>query len=411
LNLALRMALSFMRRRNSRAPSFTAIVSVLGVSFGVAAFLVVVTVFNSFENQLRHILIATNPNLVVFKLPAGIPYARKFAKELEQKIEKPFTHISLFEYSEVVLVKGERTAAVVLRGIEGEKSASAPDLARTIVPKGALATLNTGLMKSVTAKGTLPSLILGKGLALKLDAKPGDEVSFVPNVAPGAQGRLERFRVSGILSVGLSQYDEKLTLISYEDANRVFGRPDFASGIEVRFRDPADALVVSKKLAKNIPYSVRAWQEIDRGLFDQIERDGTAIKIIVLIITFVAGFNIIVTLSLSVIDRSRQISLLRSLGAKRGFIIRTFVCMGAVLGAVGALLGVLMGLAILRLFSGFELGELQAYYFLERIPVDYDPALILGAFSVALVLSFLSALYPAWRATLVSPLHGLKSGR
>ena len=407
MNLALRMALSFMRRRNSRAPSFTAIVSVLGVSFGVAAFLVVVTVFNSFENQLRHILVAANPNLVVFKLPTGIPYARTYMKTLEEKIEKPITHISLFQYSEVVLTHGERTAAVVLRGIEGEKSASGPDLERTITPQGALASLNAPNGRAI---------VLGKGLALKLDAKVGDEVTFVANPyggagsASGGQGRLERFKVSGILAVGLSQYDEKLTLVNFDTAARVFGRADFASGIEVRFKDPSDALVVSQKLARDIPYSVRAWQEIDRGLFDQIDRDGTSIKIIVLIITFVAGFNIIVTLSLSVIDRSRQISLLRSLGAQRGFIIRTFVCMGAVLGFVGAACGVALGLAVLRLFSGFELGELQAYYFLERIPVDYDPVLIAGAFGVALVLSFVSALYPAWRATRVSPLHGLKAG-
>lgn len=450
MNLALRMALSFMRRRNSRYPSFTSIVSVLGVSFGVAAFLVVVTVFNSFENQLRHILLAANPNLVVFKLPQGIPYAQTYMQELGKKIDKPVEAIALFEYNEVVLSKDTRTAAVIIRGIQGMRSASGPDLARAVRPEGALATLDdensvfreaneaaasggeTDLpddasgADSGAASGAMtarpsapavppdarPSMILGKGLALKLGAKTGDEVTFVSNaLSGGGQGRLQRFVVSGILSVGLSQYDEKLALVNFHDAAHLFGRPGFAKGIEVRFKDPTDALAVSQKLARSIPYSVRAWQEIDRGLFDQIERDGTAIKVIVLIITFVAGFNIIVTLSLSVIDRSRQISLLRSLGARRGFIVRVFVCMGAALGFVGAAFGVALGLIILRLFSGFELGELQAYYFLERIPVDYDPVLILSAFGVAFALSFLSALWPAWRATLVSPLHGLKPGR
>lgn len=439
MNLAFQMALSFMRRRNSRMPSFTALVSVLGVSFGVAAFLVVVTVFNSFENQLRQILLAANPNLVVFKLPAGIPYADTYRQELAKRISKPVESIALFEYNEVVLSKGNRTAAVVLRGIQGEASASGPDLARTIRPQGALATLNDevsvfkphsqslskprplserevdlpgeGAASGGPKGGALPSLVLGKGLALKLDAKVGDEVTFASSALTGrGESKLQRFKVTGLLSVGLSQYDEKLTLVNFHDAAHLFGEPGFAKGIEVRFKDPADALVVSQELAQRIPYSVRAWQEIDRGLFEQIERDGTAIKVIVLIITFVAGFNIIVTLSLSVLDRARQISLLRALGARRGFIVRVFVFMGAVLGFVGALLGVGLGLVILRLFSGFELGELQAYYFLERIPVDYDAKLILSAFGVAFVLSFLSALYPAWRATLVTPLNGLKPG-
>ncbi len=438
MNLALRMALSFMRRRNSRSPSFTAIVSVLGVSFGVAAFLVVVTIFNSFEHQLRSILLAANPNLVVFKIPSGIPYPEKYLEELRGRIDKPIESIALFEYNEVVLSKGERTAAVVLRGIQGERSASGPDLVRTILPKGALATLNDeasvfrssylresnlpddtaenannpkSANTSAAREAPLPAIVLGKGLALKLDAKVGDVVTFTRDViAGGAGARMQRFLVTGLMSVGLAQYDEKLTLVNFYDAAHLFGEPGHAKGIEVRFKEPADALEASRALAPNSPYSVRAWQEIDRGLFEQIDRDGTAIKVIVLIITFVAGFNIIVTLSLSVLDRARQISLLRSLGARRGFIVRVFVMMGATLGFVGACLGVGLGLLILRLFAGFELGELQAYYFLERIPVVYDPTLILGAFGVAFVLSFLSALYPAWRATLVSPLLGLKPG-
>ena len=131
---------------------------------------------------------------------------------------------------------------------------------------------------------------------------------------------------------------------------------------------------------------------------------------IVLIITLVAAFNIIVTLSLAVVDRTKQISILRSLGANRRFVIGVFVSMGGILGALGAGLGIVLGLLVLRLFQGFELGELQAYYFLERIPVQYDLNLMLSSFFVAFALSFFSALYPAWKATLVVPLAGLKPG-
>ena len=439
--LPFKLAVTFMRRRGSKMPGFTAIVSVLGVAVGVAAFLVVVTIFNSFETQLKQILMAANPHLVVFKLPQGIPYAETYKKELAKQIDRPVSRLALFEYSEVILTKGQRTAAVVLRGLEGMASASAEDLEKAIAPPNALSKLNnefsshqlawkkmaesnagrTELENSsvVTLEdvpkldlGKPPGVILGRGLSLKLQANVGDEVTFVVNpYGTGTKTTLQRFIVVGTLSVGLAQYDEKLALVNFFDAAHLFGKPGWAKGIEIKFKNSADALGVSTRISPNIPYTARAWEQINHDLFAQIERDGSAIKIIVLIITLVAGFNIIVTLSLSVLDRTKQISLLRSLGAGRWFVVSVFVFMGAILGFVGALVGVLIGLGILWVFSGLELGDLQAFYFLERIPVYYDYKLILLSFSVAFLLSFVSALYPAWKATLVSPIHGLKPGQ
>lgn len=448
MNLAFRVALSFVRRKNSRMPSFTALVSLLGVSFGVAAFLVVVTVFNSFEHQLRQILLAANPHLVVYKFPRGIPDARAQAQDFVKKIRAPVDAYSLFDYNEVILSRGDRTAAVVMRALEGTASASAADLAPFIEPaqRDTLAALDNA--RSVLpassrdenakthggggkddqgqkgqAEGSardggrsthagvagIPNVILGKELALRLSAKPGDTVTLVSSsFGNQGQNRYQEFKVVGTLRVGLGQYDRTLALINFKDGQALFGEPGWAKGVELRFKDPADALAASKALAPQIPYTVRAWQEIDRGLFEQIERDGAAIKMIVLIITLVAGFNIVVTLSLSVVDRAKQIALLRSVGASRFFIVQVFVAMGTLVGFAGAFLGLLIGIAILRLFAGFELGELQAFYFLERIPVEYDVRLMLSAFAVALALSFFSALYPALKATRVSPLHGLK---
>ena len=415
MNLAFKVASQFVRRKNSRFPSFTAVVSVLGVAIGVASFLVVVTVFNSFQHQLRQILLAANPNLVVYKFPRGIPQANQMAQKVAALINKPVEKISLFEYNEVILSKGDRTAAVVMRALEGENSASAPDLSPAIAPHKlqTLSLLNNNkavLTPGVSApKGVFPAIILGKILAVNLGAQVGDHVSLVSGgFGSGNGNRFQEFVVVGTMELGLEQYDKRLALITFPDGVALFGEPGWAKGLEVRFKDPADALAVSKQLNGKIPYTVRAWQEIDRDLFSQIERDGEAIKLIVLIITLVAGFNIIVTLSLSVIDRAKQIATLRSFGATRFFIVKVFVIMGAIIGVCGATLGLLIGTAILRLFAGFELGELQAFYFLERIPVEYDIKLMLSAFAVALVLSFVSALYPALKATRVSPLLGLK---
>lgn len=400
--LTLKMAFTFMRRKNSRLPSFTTIFSVIGIAVGVASFLVVVTIFKSFEHELKQLLSAANPNLIVYNLSTGIPHIESVMEDLQKQIKSPIKKIAPFEYTEAILYQEARTAPVIIRGIQGENSANGEDLQAVILPKGALATLN--------APHKIPQIILGRGLALKLGCKVGDQVSLAFNGFSGTENRFETMIVSGTMSLGLELYDERLALINFSDASRLFGTEGSARGIEVQFENPDHALIESRQLASNSPYNVRALQEINSGLFEQVERDAVSVNMIVLIITFVAGFNIIATLSLGVVDRSRQIALLRSLGANRRFILNLFITVGLLLGIVGGLFGILLGTVILKIFAGFSLGDLQQFYFLEKIPVDFDSQLFLSAFLVALVLSFASSLYPALKATRISPLFGLKRG-
>jgi lipoprotein-releasing system permease protein len=254
-----------------------------------------------------------------------------------------------------------------------------------------------------------PPILLGRGLALKLGAQVGQVV----NLSSGTFGyasrhAFETFSVVGIIGIGLAQYDEKLAFISFSDGVRLFGEEGEAKGVEITLTDPSRAQELARELDQKIPYRLRPWQEIDSSLFRQIERDGQAVRLIVLIITLVAAFNIIVTLSLSVVDRSKQIATLRALGARRRDIVRVFVVIGSLLGTAGAAFGVVGAVVVLQIFAGFELGELKEFYFVDRIPVHYDWLLMSLAFLSAVGLSFLSAFYPAFKATRVSPLLGLK---
>jgi lipoprotein-releasing system permease protein len=420
LGLEAQIALSFLRRPGARLPSFTAIISVLGVAVGVAAFVVVVTVFNSFEDELKQTLLGANPNLVVHDFPRSIPNAREFQEKVSQLLGPELRSMSLFEYNEALLNKETQTATVVVKAIEGTKAASSVDLTKYIEPPEALSLLNEShfpksqqhsktQQKPLNDKNIYPPLILGRELALRLGAAKGDTV-FLSTGTFGLGGKnvYQGFTVAGILRVGLAQYDEKLAFIGFEDGVALFGKPGHAKGLEISLVDPSKAQILAKQLDGKIPYQFRPWQEIDQTLFRQIERDGQAVRLIVLIITFVAAFNIIVTLTLSVVDRSKQIATLRSIGARRANIIKIFLYIGGVLGFVGAFFGVALALVILRIFAGFELGELKAFYFVDRIPVHYDWKLMGMAFGFAVLLALLSALYPAYKATRVSPLLGLK---
>jgi len=433
IRLSFRIASQFMRRRNSRLPSFSAVVSVAGVALGVAAFLVVVTVFNSFQKELKNILLAANPNIVVYSIPRGIPDAREVAAEVRQSHADLVERVSLFQYSEALLSFGPQTATAVIRGIEGVEASSAPALQRFIAPQSGLDALGIpGLIMAAERPGPdfesggkpdplaqsqnqrgFPSIVIGKGLMLRLNAKLGDVVTLITssNDHDNPSGsRYQEFKIAGVMAVGLAQYDDRIAFLNFLDGVSLFGVHGWATGLEISMKEPNQAVVLARRLRKTMPYTIQAWQEIDRSLFEQIDRDGLAIKLIVLIIALVASFNIIVTLSLSVLDRAKQISILRCTGATRGFIVRIFVAQGVTLGLLGAIVGVGLGLVVLRIFSGVDIGDLKAFYFLEKIPVEYDLPLVIAAIAVALGLSFFSALYPAYRATRVSPLHGLRPG-
>lgn len=420
MNLIARLALNFICKKNSKKLSFTSFVAIIGISFGVAAFLVVITVLNSFQSQIKNIISSINPNLIIYS-PSGISNPKKFEKKLETLVPVPIEGMSRFIYQESVMGLGRQTSAVYIRAIEGTKSSLAKDLNQYIFPKNALKTLdqssplidkNRKTLDSTDNPEHLPHVILGKELAENLEAKVGSAVTLMTfSTKKNELGvRYNKLFVSGLISTGLSEYDKKQVFMNFDDGVKLFGVESWASGIEIGLKDAEQALIVSKKLNQEIPYNVVAWQQIDTGLFEQINRDGTAIKLIVLIISFVAGFNIIVTLSLTVIDRSKQISLLRALGAKKILVISAFVYSGLILGILGSSLGIASGLLILKIFSGISLGDFQKFYYLDRIPVQIDTQLILIAFLTSIFLSFVGSLYPAWKASRVSPTFGLSQG-
>ncbi|WP_158998032.1 FtsX-like permease family protein [Pigmentibacter ruber] len=420
MNLLVRLSLNFLCKKNSKKLSFTSLVSIVGICFGLSAFLVVITVLNSFQNELKNIISSVNPNVTIYS-PAGVTNPSKLIKELEEFIPAKVEKMSSFVYHESILSSGKETATVYIRAIEGTNSASAVHLNKYLYPENALNTLNVSSPlinkdRNTLSEGKLleqlPHVILGKGLADSLEVKIGSVVTLMSFTSEYKKVgiRYNKLFVTGIMNSGLSEFDKKQVLMNYQDGVKLFGVDNWASGIEINLKNPDEAIIVANKLNIDLPYNVIAWQEIHAGLFEQIKRDGTAIKLIVLIISFVAGFNIVVTLGLTVMNRAKQIAILRALGAKKSLVISSFVMSGVILGLLGSTLGVVTGLGILKIFSGLSLGDFQKFYNIERIPVHIDVTLIVFAFFTSLILSFVGALYPAWKASKVSPMLGISQG-
>jgi len=411
--LSARIALHFICKKNSKIPSFTSLVSILGVAFGVCAFLIVITVLNSFQSEMRHIISTINPHVVLYS-PSGVASYDNLLATVQNTVGNDIQSASPFLYSETIASAGRNSASLYIRAIPGEQSASAQDYSRLITPQNAIAHLNQS-----TTTHSIPPIIIGKEVANQLNVGVGDTINLML-FRNASQGDLEgslpglsstrTARVVGILSVGISEYDAHYALMNLTDGQALFAIPKFISGMEIKLKNPDTAQSIAPLLEEQTHYNALAWENIDKGLFLQISRDSTAIKLIVLLISFVSGFNIVVTLSLTVMDRTAQISLLRGLGAQKKHILRIFVLCGAILGSVGALLGVLCGVGLLKIFSGIHLGDFKQFYYLDAIPVEYDPVIIALCALSALTLSICGALYPAYKATTISPLLGLKAG-
>ncbi len=404
MNIFFKISLHFMCRKNSKWPNFSACVSVLGIAFGVISFLTVVTVLNAFQIQMKETIASINPNLTVFA-PMGISDLKKTEKKILDLEKSKIEIISPFIYQESILANKKQTSSVYIRAIQGTKSSSAENLEKFIKPRNSL-----DLLDRKSAEEPL-NVILGNELAHDLNTEINSTITlmtFEPQENRPPEINYTKLKVVGLLSVGLAQYDKRYMLMNFDDAQALFGKSDWASGFELKLRNPDSALQLSYKFSDELPYSTLAWQEIDAGLFRQISRDSAVIKFIVFIISIVGAFNILVTLGLTVIDRTKQIALLRSLGAQKKQIIGIFVSIGAVLGFFGALIGTGISLILLGALSKVPLGELNQFYYLNEIPVKFNIPLILTVFVCAILLSALGALYPAWRAAKIKPVLGLK---
>lgn len=391
-----------MCKKNSKLPNFSAVVSILGIAFGVLSFLIVVTVLDAFQTQMKSIISSVNPNLTIFS-PMGITNSKNIEKKIVSLLGNQIDKINPFIYQESIIAYKKQTSAVYIRAIPGTESSSAQNLSSFISPQNALSILNN--------PSTIPRIIIGKELASTLGATIGSNVTlmtFETNADNPPRTRYIKMIVSGILNIGLAQYDKQYILMNFQDGVRLFGTADWASGFEVQLKHPDNALQIATKYSQELPYSIIAWQEIDAGLFQQIARDSAVIKFIVFIISVVGAFNILVTLGLTVIDRSKQISLLRSLGAQKRNIIGIFIGIGGILGFLGAVLGTILAIALLLALSKIPLGDLNQFYYLDKIPVEFNPSLIVFVFIAAILLSCLGALYPAWKASKVLPIIGLK---
>jgi lipoprotein-releasing system permease protein len=395
-------------RRFPRLISAVTYISVSGVTLGVMALIIVIGVMTGFESDLKRKILGTNSHVIVVPQIGG---AIERYREVTDTIRKipGVTGASPFVLSQAMLGSTGTVQGVVLRGIDPRAEGTATDLARNIVA-GSLAELE----RAHGAQG-LPGIILGAELARNLGAGPGSEVRvispFGTTTPGGVAPAVRRCVVAGLFKSGMYEYDSSLAYLSLAEAQRLFDTGDVATGIEVRVSDFDAARAMAAVIQRQIgtAYWVRDWSEMNQALFGAIRLEKIAMFVILTLIVLVASFSIVGSLIMKVIEKGKDIAILKSMGASPAHVMRVFVFGGFLIGTVGTTLGVLLGWGACLALERYKFIPLpSSVYYIDNLPVEVDPAMVAGIAAAAMAISVLATLYPAWKASRLDPIPALR---
>lgn len=395
-------------RRKTRFISIITIISVVGVAVGVMALTVVLGVMNGFEEEIHRRIIGINAHVILLKY--GAEPIRDFQTIIGIAETVPeVVAAAPFTYSKGVIKGYERSDGAVIRGADLESEARVTDIMENIEPR--LETL-------ASEPGAIPLMIIGDELALRLRVAIGDTVAlsspFDYVVTPmGVMTSVSQFRVAGLYSSGMYEYDQQLVYIDLPVAQRLFGMGDGVTGIEIRVDDPWRAPEVGSAVVEAVggfPYRANNWIYLNRNLFTWMRTEKKVMFWILSLIIMVAAFNIASTLIMVVMEKTKDIGVMKSMGATARSILRIFIAEGLVIGVLGMLIGSISGFVLASLLDRYEFISLPGdVYPVETLPVLMklsDFVIVAGA---AVLISFLAALYPAWKAARLAPVEAIRN--
>ncbi|MBI5599427.1 MAG: lipoprotein-releasing ABC transporter permease subunit [Deltaproteobacteria bacterium] len=418
------IGLRYLRaKRKTRFVSVITFISILGITVGVTALIIVLSVMTGFEENLKEKILGVNAHIMVTEFNGDMPGYSAVASRLRETTD--VTGVTPFIYRQAMLSAKGGVMGVVVRGID---PSTFPDV--TILPhrmkEGGLEGLRPSF-KDAAGKGELPGIVIGYELSRTLGVWVGDSVNVITPpgnaaagwTAAGVMPRMSGFRVAGIFELGMYEYDSSLAFISLENAQSFFKMGPGVTGIEVNIKDIYSADRVKDRLQTSLggKYWIRTWMDMNRNLFSALKLEKVAMFIILMLIIIVAALNIISTLIMVVLEKGKEIAILKSLGATRSGIMKIFMIEGAVIGLTGTALGAAIGVGCALNIEGvvgfiervFHFKVLPpSVYYIDRFPSKVEPVVVVAIVVVSLAISFLATLYPSWKASRLDPVEGLR---
>ncbi len=402
LFVALRYLFS---RRKQTFIYIISIMSILGVAIGVGALVVVLGVYNGLTTDMRDKILGANAHAIVMSY---IPSAFENRSDLLDRVRsvKGVTGATPFIYTEVMLSAGGGVKGVVLRGIDPQSAPSVLSMLRQ---------MRSGSAADLEREGT-PGLIIGEELAKRLGLGMGSRVNLLSpsgqKTTSGYAPRVRPFEVVGIFKTGMFEYDSSLGFVTLGASRDVLGLPEnYLSGVELTVDDVYKADKISTLVSTELgsPFYVRSWMEMNANLFAALKLEKIGMFILLAMVVLIGSFSIVTTLVMLVMEKTRDIAIIMSMGATSGMIRRIFMFQGTIIGVIGTLLGYALGLSLGWLLKRYQFIKLpENVYTLDHLPIiiSLSDVLIIGA--SAMLLCFLATLYPARQASRLQPAEALR---
>jgi len=400
------MGLRYLKaKRKQTFISVITLISVVGVMAGVMALIVVLSVMNGFRADLMSKILGVNSHLLVLSYEGAFSEYGKVAEEV--KSVDGVVAATPFMYTQVMVKSFKSVSAAVLRGLDTKTAGKVIGI-ETMIKKGSLFSLDR------THDG-LPGIIIGHELSRLISVQPGDILTVVsPQGKLTPVGRVpdsRKYKVTAIFDSGMYEYDSSMVYVSLKEAQDFLGMEDQVTGIEVKVTDVYKSDSIGDSIGKKLgyPYWTKDWKVMNRSLFSALRLEKITMFVILTMIVLVGALNIISTLIMIVMEKTRDMAILRAMGATARNIMTIFMLQGLLVGLVGTLAGLASGLGICHMLAKYKFIKLPSdIYYISTLPVRVEMPDVLFVTLAAVVISFLATIYPSWHASRLNPVEALR---
>ncbi len=415
------VGLRYLRaKRRNRTISLNTMVSIAGITLGVAALIGTVGIMTGFKEDIQAKILGTTAHIIVQdrmkdSMSDYDPVTKQVATVPGVVAATPFV------LKQVLLTTQTGVQGIVIRGIDPLREGTVTELAQNL-STGQLADLSRPVkVKQPNAENPTapavetekPGIILGKELALRLGVFVGDTINVVSPVGPisaiGMVPKIRTFALVGLFQSGMYEYDSSLAYIDLAEAQKFFNMGQTVSGIEIKVTDVFRAAETARSVEQSLgfAYGARDWMQMNRNLFSALKLEKTMMFLLLVLITIVASFNIVSTLTMIVTEKQKEIAILKAMGATRKSIRRIFMLNGLIIGLSGTAIGIPLGYAFLWLIQTFWTFDPTVYY-ISRIPVHVQAMDVFLVAGSAIVISFAATVYPSLQAAKLAPVAALR---
>ncbi len=422
------IALRHLKGKNrSSAVSQLTILSIVGVAVGVWALVVVMSVLNGFGQDLRKKILQNTPQLIVEHRSGRLRLHRQYCQKLRGELPQ-LTHCSPYIFVESMLLSKINSAGVLLRGLapdspmlshlqEQLRQGKISDLFVKKFPKKKKKILQkSSAVDGVGAGRRYPTVFLGKELAQNLGVKVGELIQAVSPLGStltpfGPTPRIKKFYVAGIVFTGMYEYDSKLAFVSLKSAQKLFKMRGEVTGLELavkNFEEAPEIKVQIRNILGDPHLRIKDWSDINSRLFSALRLERIMMFAVLSLILLVASFSIVSTLTMSIIERTSEIAILKAMGAKKLDLMKTFMLEGMAIGSIGTAVGLFFGWRTCQFLINHPLQMNTDVYYIPQLPVQIAWGDFLFAGLAAIFISIFAAIYPALQAAELHPLEGLQ---